>query len=278
MVEVRTTPAMDNGLFASKPIPRGTRILIETPLIAIPSGHGEDAEIAAFCNALMTLSEADCNTLDGLHCNTEVNTAKRRAKIYQWCREHGMAETSQRDEKAKGLNDVAEVTSKRYAIFNSNKMNMAKGFDGAGGVAVYTLFSRMNHSCVPNVHNIYNPTLQRLTVHANQDIEAGEQLFIAYFRTACRTLQERRAFMKVWGFVCSYVLCTDPSTDMEKRRMSGLYRGLVTYERTSPNARVASGAGASAVPRDATEALRDAEEFLGLLKKQGLVGVELRQT
>lgn len=278
MVEVRTTAAMGNGLFASKPIPRGTRILVETPLIAIPSGHGKDAEISAFCNALQTLSEADCKTLDGLHCNTELITAERRAKIHQWCRDHRMTDTRQESQNAKGLEDVTEVTSKRYAIFNSNRMNMARGFDGAGGVAVYELFSRMNHSCVPNAHNIYNPTLQRLTVYANRDIEAGEQLFIGYFKIACRTLQERRASMKYWGFVCSYVLCTHPSTDMEKRWMLKLYQGLVAYDRHLPVTRVASGARASAVPRDATEALRDAEEFLGLLKKQGLAGVELRQT
>lgn len=271
---------MGNGLFARKPIPRGTRILIESPLIAIPSGHSGNAEISAFCKALQSLSDADRKTFDSLHCSTESITAGRRTKILQWCREFHISYAGQKPLNAAWIQDVAEVTTKRYAIFNTNKMAMARAFDGAGGVAVYPLFSRANHSCVPNAQNIYNASLQRLTVYAIRDIQAEEQVFVAYFKTAFQTLQQRRQIMKAWGFVCSYVLCTDPSVDLETQRMLELEQKLAAYDGTSPSTRIEAGAGleASAVPRDATDALRAAEELVALLKKQGLVGWDLRNT
>jgi SET domain-containing protein len=99
-----------------------------------------------------------------------------------------MAYAGQKPLNAAWIQDVAEVTTKRYAIFNTNKMDRARAFDGAGGVTVYPLFSRVNHSCVPNVQNIYNASLQRLIVYAIRDIQAEEQVFVAYFKTAFRTL------------------------------------------------------------------------------------------
>jgi hypothetical protein len=60
--------------------------------------------------------------------------------------------------------------------------------------------------------------------------------------------------------------------------MLELEQKLAAYERTLPSTRIDAGLEASAVPRDATDALWAAEELVALLKKQGLVGCDLRQT
>ena len=40
--------------------------------------------------------------------------------------------------------------------------------------------SRMNHSCLPNVHHHFNTALGRLTVHALRDIKSGEEIETSY--------------------------------------------------------------------------------------------------
>jgi hypothetical protein len=47
---------------------------------------------------------------------------------------------------------------------------------------VYLLYSRINHSCILNIHFAYNPGLKKETFHAIRDIAAGEELTIMYIK------------------------------------------------------------------------------------------------
>ena len=47
-------------------------------------------------------------------------------------------------------------------------------------LGVFVTASRLNHSCVPNVHHSYNPTLKSATVYAIRDIEPNEELLTSY--------------------------------------------------------------------------------------------------
>lgn len=281
MTEIRSADSMGKGLFATKDIPRGTQILAEVPILAIPasSEHDQDDdEIDAFCTALQNLPRFEWKRFDDLHCITAHITPARRTTIRQWYRDNGATDSNGDALKGKKLQDAAKATAKRFAIFLSNRVQMGVG--GSYGSGVFPLYSRINHSCVPNVHNSYNPGLQRLIVYSIRDIAAGEQITTSYFDSACRTRQQRRKnAMQRWGFVCSCVACTDPPTDLLRQRMLELDQRLAAFAtlggiRSSPLKRML----APAMPSGVQEALRDAEELAELLKRQGLEGMELCKT
>ncbi|KAK3936719.1 hypothetical protein QBC46DRAFT_24732 [Diplogelasinospora grovesii] len=283
MTEIRSTGSMGNGLFATKHIPRATQVLDEVPVLAIPASSelDPDDDIPAFCTALQHLFRTEWKRLDDLHCNTALITPARRATIRQWYKDKGITDNNGDTLKGKKLQDAAKATTKRFAIFLTNRVQM--GAQGLYGSGVFPLYSRINHSCVPNVHNAYNPGTQRLTLYSIRDIGAGEQITTSYISSACRTRQQRREETENWGFVCSCLACTDTSIDLLRQRMFELDQRLAAYEspwqrrmdlRTSPLARML----APAMPSSVKGALQDAEQLAELLKRQGLEGMELCKT
>jgi hypothetical protein len=283
MVEIRATDSMGNGLFAIKDIPRGTQILAEVPVLAIPpsSKHDLDDDIPAFCTALQHLPKTKWEKLDGLYCNTGLITPARRAKIRQWYKDEGITDTNGDILKGKKLQDVGKAATKRFAIFLTNRVQM--GAVELYGCGVFPLYSRINHSCVPNVHNAYNPGIQRLTVYSIRDIGAGEQITTSYISSAYRTREQRREETENWGFVCSCLACTDTLIEPLRKRMFQLDQRLAAYDSplrglmsldTSPLARML----APDMPASVDEALKDADQLVELLKKQGLEGMELCKT
>lgn len=281
MVEIRTTDAMGKGLFAIKNIPRGTQILAEVPILAIPAGSQVDLDddLPAFCAALRDLPKTEWKRLDELYCNTALITLERRAKIREWYKEKGITDKVGAPLNGKKLQDVAKAATKRFAIFLTNRAQM--GFADKSDTGVFSYYSRINHSCVPNVHNSYNPGLQRLTLYSVRDVSAGEQITTSYFDSACRTRQQRRQETENWGFVCSCIACSDPSTEPVRARLFKLDQRLALYEsplrkaalsNPSPMARLFAR---SSMPLSLSEALTDAEELAELLKKQGLEGMPL---
>ncbi|KAL1860738.1 hypothetical protein VTK73DRAFT_7197 [Phialemonium thermophilum] len=192
MVEIRAADSMGNGLFAIRDIPRGTQILAEVPVLAIPaSSDGDpDEDIPAFCTALQHLPKTNRAELDGLYCQTDLITPARRAKIREWYKHEGITDANGGILKGKKLQDVSKAATKRFAIFLTNRVQM--GPAGSYGCGVFPFYSRINHSCVPNVHNAYNAGIQRLTVYSTRDIGDGEQITTSYIESACRTRDQRR--------------------------------------------------------------------------------------
>ncbi|KAJ6779592.1 hypothetical protein PWT90_08508 [Aphanocladium album] len=270
-VEVRPAGAMGNGLFAVADIPRGTRILEETAIIASPVFSEEDHDLPAFCMELQRLSMAEKKTMDELFYKNSHITTELRGKAREWYRKHIRTDTDGSLLKGKRLQDVSKATVKRFAIFLTNRVQM--GMEGAYGCGVFALYSRINHSCIPNAHNAYNASIGRLTVHAIRTIHAGEQITVTYIDGSCRTKKQRNSMLEKWGFVCSCEACTDPSQEVHRQRMHALDQRLAAY--SSPMVRLMGRLFAEAAPNNAFEALQDAEELVNLLKGQGLEGMEL---
>ncbi|KAI1490253.1 hypothetical protein F5X96DRAFT_637198 [Biscogniauxia mediterranea] len=273
---------MGNGLFAVKDIPRGARIIAEPPILRIPTSSQDHQDLPAFCNALHKLPKAEWKDLDQLFCNQSHITPMTRDKIRQWYRHQGITDSDGEVLKGKKLQDVSKATTKRFAIFLTNRVEMGVGGKYGGGV--FALYSRINHSCVPNAHNSYNPSIGRLTVHAIRDIRKDEQITVGYISSACRTLQQRTAEIAPWGFTCSCLACTDPSIERMKKRMLELDQRLAVFD--SPLRQMMAGLNPSIfahmpppqMPKTANEALQDAEELASLLKEQGLDGMDLCKT
>eukprot|EP00924_Labyrinthula_sp_SR-Ha-C_P002606 maker-scaffold_13-snap-gene-1.46-mRNA-1 protein AED:0.21 eAED:0.30 QI:42/0.5/0.33/1/0/0/3/0/300 len=74
---------------------------------------------------------------------------------------------------------------------------------------LYSLFCRVNHSCIPNVHHFYNKTTQRQELYALRDIQPGEELVTNYFHVCGKTFKQRQALQKTkWNFFCCCERCT----------------------------------------------------------------------
>ncbi|PKA49779.1 Histone-lysine N-methyltransferase ATXR2 [Apostasia shenzhenica] len=72
------------------------------------------------------------------------------------------------------------------------------------GVGLWFLPSFVNHSCCPNARRLH--VGGRLVLHASRDIDAGEEITVAYY-DVLRPLSERRESSKRWGFLCSCERC-----------------------------------------------------------------------
>ena len=64
-----------------------------------------------------------------------------------------------------------------HGIIQTNALPLGK--DGSHG-AIFPLISRINHSCLPNVHHNWNPRKEMETIYALKDIEPGEEILTSY--------------------------------------------------------------------------------------------------
>ncbi|GMI31599.1 hypothetical protein TeGR_g1865 [Tetraparma gracilis] len=173
------------GLHALKHIPARTELHRESALLRCPNGHParslEEAE-AAHANCVRArfgqLTKAKKELFSTLYCMSKYM--------------EGGAPT-------------------QLGIFQSNSVRLT-GRDSADG-AVFPTFCRCNHSCRPNVVHLWRPDLQKLTILAARDIEAGEELYATYdggqwTEKKQGTTAERRAFLQEnFGFHCVCVKC-----------------------------------------------------------------------
>lgn len=79
---------------------------------------------------------------------------------------------------------------------------------------IYPKICLINHSCIPNAHNNWNPEAQHETIHALRDILAGEEIMISYDMSLPSTA--RWAKLKdSFGFQCRCELCTLPAGEID---------------------------------------------------------------
>ena len=243
LVTVRQTGSAGMAVFASRDIPRGTRIAAETPLIMIPPGPDEESP-ARFCKALLMTTAEDLARIDRHHCDPltlqTITTTAIGAEIQRWTEANLPALTSSSSSSdsethcatssPKSLEEIIQQTCRRYAIFLTNNLDTGGAWEpalelkldlelerggGGGGRGLFHLFSRMNHSCAPNVFDHYNAELGRLTSHATHDVAAGEELCSHYIDVLVPRRVRRRK-LRAWGFVCRCSACADDELEASK--------------------------------------------------------------
>ncbi|KAL7629027.1 hypothetical protein AAE478_000545 [Parahypoxylon ruwenzoriense] len=279
MVEIRRARSAGGvAVFATVDLPRGTRLVAEAPFLMLPAVP-DDKEIWLFCKAICALPADQVEKLSQLPLRKSTKAEKARDdKVTR-----GKVGKFYRSQKRKGEDSLlggkqeqvfTRKTLKLYAIYRMNSFQL--GPEGKYGSALFSLCSRISHSCVPNAYNSYNPTLGQLTIHATADIKAGEQIFLNYTGQVCRTSQQRALSLSVsWGINCRCAACTDPEIDQLRHRMMDLDQALAAY--TCGVSKEPSFAATYDVPKIVTagEALKAAEELRELLEEQGIYGMEL---
>lgn len=179
LIEVRESAGKGLGVFAKSKIPRGTRILSERALLKVNREQNSNAKDIVLAFEQLPSSQRELFLkLHGYTCDSFKRAAER--------------------EMEQAWQDISELNRKVLAIYAANAFG-----------DVFLLGSRINHSCLPNVHFAYNPMLKKETFHAIRDIMAGEELTIMYFNAINRTKAQRKAESDKWGFSCSCPVCED---------------------------------------------------------------------
>lgn len=131
-----------------------------------------------------------------------------------------MEEHQKTDGPLKQLSCPTEQGTEKTArkIFDANNFEMDGNKKG-----VFLQASRFNHSCAPNAHFQWNSKLDRLTVHAIENIPAHAEILINYrVKYSFNTTSERRKeLLKGYKFRCNCNVCqpnTGDTAASDKRR------------------------------------------------------------
>lgn len=252
--EQRTIAGKGFGLFACRDLPQGTRIVREKPLLEISQNNLD----LAYHNYLR-LTEEQKAAFDALQCYLPSNVdAEQAARVCAL-----RVEISE-DDLPGYISEHARV----MGIFACNDFQLADGHLG-----VFTIASRFNHSCVPNVHHTYNPSLHAETMHTIHKIKAGEELLVNYLgpQATYDMRNTRIAQLRLhYNFTCQCIACTDAtgSSDLRRELLGGIFHGLNEFSAgTPPDKRF--------VPDSPQMALTHAEDGIRILMDENLLTVEL---
>jgi len=256
LYELRRTAYKGFGLFATRFIPIGTRILVESPLLTIPDDALHLAW-APYCR----LSNAQKAAFDKLH-----DWAPRYLELDRASRVH-LLDPFNRGVGGEGVEAAVAEHIRVMSIFACNN------FSVPCGLAVFETASRLNHSCVPNVHHFFNPTLQQQFVHALRDIAPDEELSASYLGSAgdYRPRAQRvEMLQRCYGFTCRCPACADHAQVSDRRRelLGHIAWGLQQHIEGRRD-------GARYVPMTPDEALLQAEDIISILIDEGLFSTEL---
>ena len=215
----RIDDRMGQGTFATSHIAKGTLMFAEVPEIIIANATFE----ANPNDAVAQLTEPQLQHLRQL-AGPPTQAAPVRARGRRKNDQHS-------DMSAEALrfkNNAFEVNThwKREEIRDSS--------------AVFKKISRMNHSCLPNAHNVWwtvdCPANERMfapgymMVRAAQNIKKGTEITIDYLHNkGWPDTKERKAELRYrWGFDCRCSLCYVPgpqqiNTSAPRRRLMDLF-------------------------------------------------------
>lgn len=200
---IKASPGKGLGMFATRDIRKGTRILSEKPFFTL-SNRPRISESDPYApndisKAFDRLPASEQRKFMGLHCP-----------------------------KRPGC-------SLGVSIYEANCFEMGSG------TCICLDASRINHSCVPNAHYSWNSSIQRQTLHAVKDISKDEEITISYC-SAIRTLEERKRDLEPYVFTCSCPACqTDTDigirSQIRRQQMLDLDQEIADYQNDPPAAR-----------------------------------------
>ncbi|KAH6625706.1 hypothetical protein C7974DRAFT_456028 [Boeremia exigua] len=225
--------ATTHGLFATQPIPAGTRLISERPLFTLPApGDQLDGLMIAFHNlpaaslphfwALQPAAPDACEQLTNLRFLTDRLAFALRETIVTPPAARSVAQTAELDAMLPKLQN-AMLTYRVAARWHRHRTSLAPQTTGAmlprgsPTTALFLARARIRHSCVPNCVASFDPQRGVLNVHAARGIAAGEELLLSalgeggwYARKA-----ERGAELRALGAECGCEACDEEGEGFE---------------------------------------------------------------
>jgi hypothetical protein len=161
-----------------------------------------------FLDALHQLSDKESSGFHKLYyspARLEYVRTEAGSDIRAWCEN----ESTQPIQEVE-LEQEVEQATKSLAIFETNMAEITEdgSVDGKRGSAIFPIFSRINHSCVPNsTYYLAKSHVPRLEVRAIQNIKCGEQIYISYVENGLPREKRQQMLSGHWGFACSCEAC-----------------------------------------------------------------------
>lgn len=247
MFRVSHAGAKGFGVFATRPIARGTRIMADRILLSI------DNEDASVLDAAARLSAEDRHSLLGL----SMNDAKRKSLTYLATAAWG------------SFPSLGDITQSRHLlnIFYNNNFSLS---GTSGKRAVFLNVARLNHSCIPNAQGNLNTALpgRQFTIHALRAIGEGEEITISYLHDelAIRSARQQK-LQEGYGFECACEICSIKDSgerhDQSHQRRLKIQEMLVAFSENQT------------VPADTSRELSLTKAVIEAYEQEGLAGREL---
>ncbi|KAL8779258.1 MAG: hypothetical protein Q9213_007030 [Squamulea squamosa] len=245
MYKVKATENKGFGVFATRDIPRGTRIMCEAPLLHVER-HKAPYIPARFCR----LPPETQTKLMSLHGYWPKGQQTAMEIVLRALRISSLS---------------IEDQLKLMAIVKSNNCKKDQT------VAVCYDVGRMNHSCLPNVYHTWNDIIGRATVHAVQDIAAGREILTTYTKGYQPRAKRQSLLSERWGFQWDCEACNSSSafgkaSDKRRKRLLKLNQAVDLHNGLPITGPFGSDA----------KALVAVVESAKLLQEEGIHNMELR--
>lgn len=214
----------------------GTRVFSETALLGV---SGDPSEVKNVVFAFDQLSPSKQKSILELHGSASARFIREVERQMQ-----------------QNWEDISDLHRRVLAIWATNTFG-----------SLFWLGSRINHSCLPNIHFAWSPVLKKETFHAVRDIMAAEELTISHIDGTNRTKSQREALLENWDFKCSCPACEDTlqRREREKKRaeLFALDQQLALISRSDTKQSFIKG-------------VRLAQKLAAIQVAEGLVNRELR--
>lgn len=196
MIEVRNAGVKGLGIFATKNIPRGTRVLAEKALIKVKNESG----VFAASRRLHPEDEAKLLKLS-------VHPVQKSALlIWTQAAWHALLPGKTVTTTSQTITPFWPSLLKYptlLSIFRNNNFDI-----GTGHQALFGEICRINHDCVPNCQGNFNQNLDRFTIHSIQPIQQNEELTISYLSEHGALKESRQGRLRQqYGFLCDCPAC-----------------------------------------------------------------------
>ncbi|KAK7539235.1 hypothetical protein IWX47DRAFT_610908 [Phyllosticta citricarpa] len=268
--KIQNMPGKGVGALATTFIPAGTRIIAETPIMAIHRRDWkyETTQRMAVIQAYLSLPHPHTQLYDSL-----VNSPPQ---YRHW---HDLIEQEWQDAQSFGPEDEPHAVpfdselsrseqTRIMAVFATNTFGVHHSRDKIEAV-ICPEASRLNHACAPNVQFVWNDIFMggALTMHAVRDIDAGEELTVGYMELLECSAERHEKLRAVYGFDCSCVVCgaDDAAVRLSDCRREMMRKGLATCKK----ARAEAPKWCSLSP----EVREILESVVALHQEEGLLGL-----
>jgi hypothetical protein len=175
-------------MIATAKIPKGTRILSESPLFKVPrTGPKNEISRDVILKTIAALSAQQKKQFLSLH------------------------------------NSYSDTDGQLLGRVRTNGLPL--GVDGLAG-GIFLEASRINHSCDPNANASWNDNLEQLTIHAAKDIAEGEEVTIYYLSHRANRTLRHTVLQEEMRIFCACSLCSLPIAERKKsdERLNAIQR------------------------------------------------------
>ncbi|EAS33648.3 uncharacterized protein CIMG_04672 [Coccidioides immitis RS] len=186
---IKQTQGKGYGVFATRNIPQGTRILADPPMLKLPGAVMEHAK----------LTKADIEAL------AATISTKLKALSKEQQREFFSLANTQRAQFGVFLGIAA--TNAMLIDFETTEYG------------IFPKVSRFNHGCRPNSMRSYHPVLDQAVVHVVKDVSEGEEITVSYVEPGLAFYLRQEQLKEKFGFICGCNLCLMPENE---RRLSDM--------------------------------------------------------